>query len=275
MRVLSNTKAMIIDLRYNHGGYQNTMEYLASFFFSQEPVHLFDDYVREGGKIKEINHWTLPYINGKHRPNVPLYFLTSNFTFSAAEALPFAFKNLKRARIIGETTGGGEHAWIGKIATDRFYLHIPYAYSNDPITKKGWEGIGVKPDIEVPAKDALLRAHTEALEKLAKLDASKTTLYNWHLETVKSKLAQAIAIDQVTLKSYIGKYGSRSISFDDGKLYLHSDGSKLEMLPMSKTLFRIEEINILRVVMVIENGITTGIEVHTAFGASYFVPVSL
>ena len=272
MSLLANTKAMIIDLRYNHGGYQNTLDYIASFFFSQEPAHLFDDYIREGGKTKEVQHWTFPYINGKRRPHIPLYFLTSNFSFSGAEALPFAFQGLKRAVVVGETTGGGAHAWIGKIATDRFYVHVPNAYSSDPKTKKDWEGVGVKPDIEVPAKDALLRAHIEALEKLAKSDTAKTTLYNWHLETAKSKLEPSIVLDHATLHSYTGEYGSRRVTLENGKLYLHSNGSKLEMLPMSKTLFRIEEVNILRVNMVLEKGIVTAMERRLAFGDSYLVP---
>jgi len=59
---------------------------------------------------------------------------------------------------------------------------------------------------------------------------------------------------------------------ENGKLYLHSNGSKLEMLPMSKTLFRIEEVNILRVNMVLEKGIVTAMERRLAFGDSYLVP---
>ncbi|HEX8251660.1 MAG TPA: peptidase S41, partial [Thermoanaerobaculia bacterium] len=44
---------------------------------------------------------------------------------------------------------------------------IPTARALNPITKTNWEGTGVKPDIEVPAAEALHTAHTLALEKLA------------------------------------------------------------------------------------------------------------
>lgn len=40
-----------------------------------------------------------------HRQGVT--FLTSKNTFSAAEDFAYARKNLKRATVVGETTGGG------------------------------------------------------------------------------------------------------------------------------------------------------------------------
>jgi C-terminal processing protease CtpA/Prc len=251
---------MIIDVRNNHGGYQNTGQYIISFFFSQEPVLLYNEYTRDAAKITDVQSWTLPYVGGKRRPDVPLYVLTSNFTFSAAEALPYSLQSLKRAVIVGETTGGGAHAWIGKIAADRFYVHLPNHYPVDPRTKTDWEGVGVKPDIEVPAKDALVVAHIKALEKLSATDTANAVRFNWHLTAAKSKL-NPIVISQTILKSYTGKYGAyRSITFENDKLYFHLNGGKYEMIPMSETLFRIEEINILRVKMVLEAGTVKGIE---------------
>ena len=38
-----------------------------------------------------------------------LYILTNRTTFSAAEEFTYDMKNMKRATIVGETTGGGAH----------------------------------------------------------------------------------------------------------------------------------------------------------------------
>lgn len=43
-------------------------------------------------------------VPGKRMPNTPVYILTSNFTFSAAEAIAQRLKVLKRAITIGENS---------------------------------------------------------------------------------------------------------------------------------------------------------------------------
>lgn len=50
-------------------------------------------------------------------PDVPVYVLTSSYTFSGAEEFSYNLKNLKRATIIGGTTGGGAHPGGMNIAT--------------------------------------------------------------------------------------------------------------------------------------------------------------
>lgn len=259
MNLVRNTKALIIDLRNNHGGYANSYQYLSSFFYGQEPVKLYDKYTRNGkSDIYEQVH-TFPFVNGLKRPSVPLYILTSNFTFSAAEALAYHLQSLKRAVIIGEVSGGGANFWEGKIATNRFYIHIPNARTIDPITKINWEEVGVKPDIEVSAQNALITAHIHSLEKLAVSDSVNSKVYNWHIEAQKSKLSP-VKIDLQTLNSYTGKYGNNAILLIGDKLYVQENGAKWEMVPMSSTLFRIEEVNILRVQIIIESGEVKGIK---------------
>ena len=49
----------------------------------------------------------------------------------------------------------------------------------NPISKTNWEGVGVEPDIKVPASDALKVAQVEALKKLiakANTDEKKKAL---------------------------------------------------------------------------------------------------
>jgi C-terminal processing protease CtpA/Prc len=86
---------------------------------------------------------------------VPLYYLTSHVTASAAEHMALAMKHTHRAVLIGETTrGAGHYGGVGKIG-ERFGAFIPIGRTYDPDTGWDWEGKGVAPDVAVPADQAL------------------------------------------------------------------------------------------------------------------------
>jgi C-terminal processing protease CtpA/Prc len=91
--------------------------------------------------------------------------LTSNYTFSGAEEFTYNLKNLKRATIIGETTGGGAHPGGMVRLADHFGVFIPVGRAINPISKTNWEGTGVEPDIKVPKEQALKTAYLMALNK--------------------------------------------------------------------------------------------------------------
>ena len=131
---------------------------IASYLFA-EPTHLNDIYNRKENSTTQF--WTSSYVPGRNFIGKPLYVLTSKQTFSAAEDLSYALKNLKRATLIGETTGGGAHPIEPRRIDDHFLMIVPSARSISPITKTDWEGTGVKPDLELPAAEAL----TEALKR--------------------------------------------------------------------------------------------------------------
>jgi len=76
-------------------------------------------------------------------------------------------KNLKRATLVGETTGGGANPGGPVRLTEHFDVFIPAGRAISPITKTNWEGTGVKPDVEVPKELALKTAYQMALNKLA------------------------------------------------------------------------------------------------------------
>jgi C-terminal processing protease CtpA/Prc len=71
--------------------------------------------------------------------------LTSKRTFSGAEEFSYNLKNLKRAMIIGETTGGGAHPVFGHRVDDHFMIGVPFAKAVNPISKTNWEGTGSSP----------------------------------------------------------------------------------------------------------------------------------
>jgi hypothetical protein len=93
--------------------------------------------------------------------------LTSERTFSAAEEFSYNLKNLKRATLVGETTGGGANPGGFQRLAEHFGMFVPTGRAINPITKTNWEGTGVEPDVKTPAGYALEWAHHDALVKLA------------------------------------------------------------------------------------------------------------
>jgi C-terminal processing protease CtpA/Prc len=164
MNFLTNTDALIIDLRQNGGGSPAMVALISSYLFN-EHTHLNDLYWREGDRTQQW--WTAPYVPGKRYGNKDVYVLTSKRTFSAAEEFTYNLKNLKRATIVGETTGGGAHPGGPSRINEHFAVWVPRGRAINPISKTNWEGTGVEPDIKVPADEALKTAHLAAVNKVA------------------------------------------------------------------------------------------------------------
>jgi len=163
MNFLANVDAIIIDLRENGGGDPKMIALISTYLFSK-PTHLNDLWQRKDDTTEQ--YWTLPYVPGKRLDGKSAYVLTSKETFSGAEEFSYNLKNLNRATIIGETTGGGAHPVSGHRLDDHFMIGVPFARAINPISKTNWEGTGVEPDVKVPAADALTTAQKLATEKL-------------------------------------------------------------------------------------------------------------
>jgi retinol-binding protein 3 len=168
MAFLANTDALIIDLRKNGGGSPDMVALFCSYLFPAAPVvHLNDLYFRPENTTHQW--WTQAYVPGKRYVDKNVYVLTSHRTFSAAEECTYNLKSLKRATIVGETTGGGAHPGGPRRLDDHFEVFVPMGRAINPITKTNWEGTGVQPDIAVPADLALKTAYLAALDKVATL----------------------------------------------------------------------------------------------------------
>jgi retinol-binding protein 3 len=163
MSFLANTEALIFDLRQNGGGNPHMVALISSYLFGDKPVHLNDLYWRKGDETNAF--WTKPEQARVKFANKDIYVLTSNRTFSGAEEFSYNLKNLKRATIIGETTGGGAHPGGMFRLHDHFGAFIPTGRAINPITKTNWEGTGVEPDIKVSKEQALKMAYLMALNK--------------------------------------------------------------------------------------------------------------
>jgi len=144
---LSETDAVIFDLRECTGGYPEMVRLMASWLFDH-PMAWYNP--RATSPAESVTNSPVP---GSRLAGKPVFILTSSITFSGAEHFTYDLKELKRATIVGETTSGASHGGPG--------TPPPQFAKSDP--KAAWEGTGVQPDVRVRAGDALAAAEKLAL----------------------------------------------------------------------------------------------------------------
>jgi hypothetical protein len=244
---IANSQAIIIDLRDHHGGQENMQQLVASYFFD-EPTQLSGLYWTYLDSLEEA--WTRTDIRGSSLAGKDLYVLISNETASGAEAFAYNMKHQGNATIVGENSTGAAHwsDWyefpdLGIVAK------VPVARPINPVTNTNWEGIGVTPDILIPADQAFDRAYLEAVINLEKKFADKKAkrFLNWLVPSIQARL-NPVHLDNDLASKYVGSYlysdGERqcTISYEDGILiFKSSSGNKYNLIPLTENLFREEE----------------------------------
>ncbi|KAL1263825.1 hypothetical protein QQF64_004180 [Cirrhinus molitorella] len=169
---LVHTDALIIDLRYNTGGYSTAIPLLCTYFFDAQPLkHLYTIYT-EANATKVT---TLPEVLGqRYGSQKDIYVLTSHITGSAAEAFARTLKDLKRATVIGEPTiGGALSSGTYQIGNSILYASIPNQAVLSAVTGKAWSVSGVEPHVVAQASDALNVAQKIIGAKLQKIKSGK------------------------------------------------------------------------------------------------------
>jgi len=191
LSTLANFDAIILDLRRNGGGNDPMMAFIATYFFDPTPVHLNDIYWRDTNETSQF--WTMAFVPGRRSARQPLYILTSASTFSSAEDFCYSLQHLKRALVVGETTGGGAHSSRGpQRLTQSFTAIIPVGRSISPITKTNWEGTGVTPDIKTLADAALGEAHLHALRSLLEKETDRQ--WKQGLQQLADDLSKSVSV---------------------------------------------------------------------------------
>jgi hypothetical protein len=237
LRLLSNTNALIIDLRYGVGGSPDMVNYIMGYFFNTK-THVTDIYIRSENVT--LPYWTTPDSTWAGLTDVPIYILTSYKTFSAAEGLTYALQCLKRATIVGEVTRGGAHTVTYRPLSSGFISDIPFGKAISPITKKNWERTGITPDIKVPADKALETAELRIFENaFAKTkDSSEIKYLKWQLDLLQSN-NHPIYLDTTTLAKFAGVYGPYTVTFSNSTLFYQKTGkAKFPLLPMTSSIMR-------------------------------------
>jgi hypothetical protein len=241
MNWLANCDALIIDLRRNGGG-SDVAALIVSYLF-REPVHTIDIYSKVTQTTRQ--QWTMPYVPGPRLADVPVYVLVSRRSASAAEGLSYALKNLGRGTLVGEVTRGAANP-IEEFSFPE--LDICMAVSafrvSSPVTGTCWEGVGVIPDIAVPAEMALETACVEALQTLLKSgnDDDITQWRTWALDMYRAQL-DPVAVGAKALAEYAGSYGpTYSIAASGGTLSLkNKNAMPITLIPLGQDRFAFTE----------------------------------
>ncbi len=186
MEFLSNSDALIIDLRSNTGGTGEMTEFLSSYFFA-EPVPLTGEYERATGGIHESS--TIVDFYNSRLVDVPLYVLTSSRTISAPEGFAYNLQALGRATVIGETTRGAANPGRFFRIKEKIQLLVATGYAVNPLTGSNWEGTGVIPDIATTEEQALDKALEVASEAAEEFRRKKENAVGGYIETLNGQIA--------------------------------------------------------------------------------------
>lgn len=165
MGLLRYTDALIIDLRENTGGGGASDERLLGHL-SRTPLVMAElRWRQEDGhtEIEQRKPATIP--GGPLYADKPVFVLTANRTFSAAEGFAYDIQANKRGLLIGARTRGGGNPSNRPAPPLGFGLRVfvPNGQAIHPLTGKGWEGVGVQPDVETGPEGALTEAYRRAL----------------------------------------------------------------------------------------------------------------
>lgn len=156
MTLLAQADTLVVDLRRNGGGDNEMVVLLAAYLLDgSRPMSSTYDRPTDTLTTSTTPAWVPGRRFGGTRP---LYVLTSRRTFSAAEHFAYDLQALGRAVVVGEPSGGGAHPFQYRRLHPHFVLSLAESRSVNPITGSNWQGAGVRPDVAVPADQALEKA---------------------------------------------------------------------------------------------------------------------
>lgn len=167
VKAFKDKQGVIIDLRFNGGGWDKNAYLLASRLIPQgETTGHF-----ERTRIKGTNKYTkMKYreiaARGKSQFTKPIVILTSDFTASAAEVFVLVLKDLTNVVTIGDNTEG--------IFSDMYEFKLPNGWevslSHQQFfskSKENYEGKGITPYIKVINKREDLASQTDPVIRAA------------------------------------------------------------------------------------------------------------
>ena len=242
MNFLANSSALIIDLRQNGGGNASTVNFLLNYF-------LPDSTLTSKFTSRLTNTTTSIYTEPdpliqKFSPAIPLYILTGKRTSSAAEVFAYTLQAFKRAVIVGDTTNGEANPGYALALNDDMWMMIPTSVNINAITKTNWQGVGVIPDILIPAARSFSAAQAKAHHELSLL-TKDTTLkykYQWQALSFHSK-AYPLKADTTGFKALTGNYAdNRTITLEGSDLYYQriGVGKKIKLVQLNAETFELE-----------------------------------
>jgi len=145
MNDLKDADAIVIDARFNEGGYDTIGYAIGSWFNTKTKVVSQKKAVSDGG-------WTaLQDITIEGRSSAyqgPVYLLTSSNTISAAETFTLAMRELPQVTLVGTATYGSLSDSLGRLLPNGWLVSLSNEIYQSP-AGEAFEARGVTPDVEV------------------------------------------------------------------------------------------------------------------------------
>lgn len=158
LRVLTDARTVVFDLRGTPGGAPSMVEFLVDHLVPAEPVEVVTFHSRKGEVWRS---WTAADPDIARRPDVPVYVLVDAGTASAAESFALALRTLGRATLVGHRTAGAANPGDYFATDSGLSVFISTGAPADPRTGATWEGTGLAPDLACHAPLAFQRALEE------------------------------------------------------------------------------------------------------------------
>lgn len=164
MGMLSETGALIIDVRGAPGGEPAGVANVIGHLVSERTATVRVETAFDPSLDRTFHaEPRTPSFTDK-----PVYVLVDEGTGSGAEEFAYDLQAMQRATLVGQTTAGAANPGGYRPLSGGFVAFIPMQIVTSTLTGANWEGVGVRPDIEVPAAEALMHAHRLALESILK-----------------------------------------------------------------------------------------------------------
>jgi carboxyl-terminal processing protease len=146
MTYFATTKAVIVDVSVNDGGYDSVARKIASHFAAKKTL-AYSKYARDDPGAKSQVVTIEPSASKRYLG--PVYLLTSDVTVSAAEVFTLAMRAMPNVTHVGETTRGSLSDALWKRLPNKWSVSLSNEVYLDSDGKL-WEGNGIPPQIAFP-----------------------------------------------------------------------------------------------------------------------------
>jgi carboxyl-terminal processing protease len=147
---LKDCDGIVVDMRFNHGGFDPAAQIIASRFADQKRVAFYKQAINGKGRTPQQTIYIQPA--EKYTFTKPVVLLTSESTISAAEIFTFFMMPLPHVTRMGEPTQGVHSDVLVKALPNGWMVGL----SNEIYTAsdgKVYEGLGIPVDIQTPVYD--------------------------------------------------------------------------------------------------------------------------
>jgi len=172
---IGTSDALIIDLRFNGGGYDNVSLKIASYFSHSAQII---GTKKTRNKYFESAEYPLNIAKSPIEAYTkPIYVITGRSTGSGGEVLSMALKALPQTTLIGEATNGSVSDILEHSLPNGWVLSLSHEVYTD-VEGTNIESIGVTPDVEMPvyaSQDLMYVSNTPIDYILQKIGAPSYT----------------------------------------------------------------------------------------------------